>query len=175
MIIQCTKKVLDKLGILGLRVVRWCRKWNEDGQPFVPFADYDELSVSTTSVHDSSTLRQWWNGETDSVRAFIKAFKTNDDVYRDIKAENYFGEKEAEFVLSNAAKCNSALFIPPLQDFLYLSSKYYEIDENKERINIPGTVTAFNWTYRVNATMEELLADSALINKIKAIASVHKS
>ena len=173
--LSCVPPVLDKLGILGLRVVRWCRKWNEDGQPFVPFADYDELSVSTTSVHDSSTLRQWWNGETDSVRAFIKAFKTNDDVYRDIKAENYFGEKEAEFVLSNAAKCNSALFIPPLQDFLYLSSKYYEIDENKERINIPGTVTAFNWTYRVNATMEELLADSALINKIKAIASVHKS
>ncbi len=173
--LSCVPPVLKKLGILGLRVARWCRKWSEEGQPFVSFEDYDELSVTTTSVHDSSTLRQWWNGEQDSVRAFIKALKANGDVDNDIKAENYFGEKEADFVLSSCAKSASMLFVPPLQDFLYLSSKYYEMDENKERINIPGTVTPFNWTYRVNATMEELLEDSSLLGKIKAITALHKA
>ena len=172
--LSCVPPVLQKKNILGLRVVRWCRKWGEAGQPFVPFADYDTLSVSTTSVHDSSTLRQWWNTEKDAVYVFVRDFaEQNTD--SDIKAEHTFGEKEAEFVLKNAAKANSALFVPPLQDFLYLSEKYYNADENAERINIPGTVTEFNWTYRVCTAMEDLLKDKDLIKKIKAIAAAHKA
>ena len=174
--LECVPAVLAEKGILGLRVVRWCRKWREDGQPFVPLTDYDELSVSTTSVHDSSTLRQWWNTEKDAVRAFVRDFgDKSEDAENKINAENAFGEKEAEFVLSSAARAKSALFIPPLQDFLYLRSAYYSADENGERVNVPGTVTAFNWTYRVGAELEELLKDKELIKKIKSIATLHKA
>ena len=56
-----------------------------------------------------------------------------------------------------------------------MSEKYYNADENAERINIPGTVTPFNWTYRVCTAMEDLLKDKDLIKKIKAIAAAHKA
>ena len=71
--IECVPKTMDAHKILGLRVVRWCRKWSEAGQPYVPFEDYTPLSVTTTSVHDSSTLRQWWEDEKESAKAFILA------------------------------------------------------------------------------------------------------
>ena len=37
---DCVPNVLAKLDILGLRVIRWFRAWNEDGQPYVPFDKY---------------------------------------------------------------------------------------------------------------------------------------
>ena len=38
---------------------------------------------------------------------------------------------------------------------------------------MPGTVTDFNWTYRLPATLESLSKDDALIEKIKSIVAVH--
>ncbi|MBP5465160.1 MAG: 4-alpha-glucanotransferase, partial [Treponema sp.] len=65
--LACMPGVLDKVGIMSLKVVRWNREWGTDGQPYVPFGQYPEMSVCTTSVHDSPTLRQWWNNEKQSV------------------------------------------------------------------------------------------------------------
>ena len=39
-----------------------------------------------------------------------------------------------------------------------------------ERINVPGTVTQFNWTYRMPCSLEELCKNEELINKIKKIS-----
>jgi len=33
---DCVPEVLADLGILGLRVPRWAREWDEDGSPFIP-------------------------------------------------------------------------------------------------------------------------------------------
>ena len=41
----CVPKVLTELNILGLRVVRWYREWGKEGEPYVPFEEYPELSV----------------------------------------------------------------------------------------------------------------------------------
>lgn len=169
--LNCVPKVLDKKEILGLRVIRWCREWTKEGQPFVDFKDYDKLSITTTSVHDSSTLRQWWNTEKDSVRAFIYKNKATEE---DISAESRFSSKEAKFVLRHAAETNSSWFVSPLQDFLYMKDKYYVEDENEERINIPGTVSKFNWTYRLSVTIENLLKDKELIKDIKELVAIHK-
>ncbi len=57
--IDCMSKTMEKFGILGLKVVRWCRNWSEEGKPFQKFTSYKKLSLVTTGVHDSSTLRQW--------------------------------------------------------------------------------------------------------------------
>ena len=62
---DCVPRVLAKLGILGLRVTRWHRDWDKPGQPYYAFEDYPELSVCAPSVHDSSTLREWWDREAD--------------------------------------------------------------------------------------------------------------
>ena len=162
--IECVPKTMAAHNILGLRVVRWCRKWNEPGQPYVPFADYTPLSVTTTSVHDSSTIREWWETEKDSVRAFISA---NPEVFAPGTTEaTEFSPEIAEAVIKASATSASQWFIPPLQDFLYMDKSLWLEKASDERINIPGTVTEFNWTYRLPCSLEELSNNKTLIGKI---------
>ncbi len=164
--IECVPKTMESHKILGLRVVRWCRKWNEPGQPYVPFADYTPLSVTTTSVHDSSTIREWWEVEKDSVRAMVAA---NPDFFAGITGNEEFSPEAAEAILKASATSASQWFIPPLQDFLYMEKSLWLEKASDERINIPGTVTEFNWTYRLPCSLEELCENNKLIEKIKRI------
>ena len=171
--IECVPKTMKAHNILGLRVVRWCREWSEEGQPYLPFADYEPLSVTTTSVHDSSTLRQWWEDEKDSVRAFIKANSAeaaSDAGAAEALTESGFSPEIAEKVLQASSTAASLWFIPPLQDFLYMDKALWLEKAEDERINVPGTVTQFNWTYRLPCSLEELCKNEELINKIKKIS-----
>ena len=162
-------EVLKKLDILSLKVIRWTRQWDKPGQPYIPFTDYPELSVATTSVHDSSTLRQWWNQEKDSVWAFINSVECENKP----DGNSAFTPEIAEFILSSLASCKSALLINPLQDYLFLEHSFYLENEDDERINIPGSVNTFNWTYRIPVTIEEMSGNKGLLNKIKTIVETH--
>ena len=184
--ISCVPETMKKHNILGLRVVRWCRQWAEEGQPYVPFKNYEPLSVTTTSVHDSSTIREWWETEKQSVEAFIKANpaafglkedaegplfdKPENEISQGAKAiaQQDFTPELAQTILKVSSTSASQWFIPPLQDFLYMEKSFWLPKASDERINIPGTVTAFNWTYRMPCTVEELSKDDELIQKIKA-------
>ena len=64
---------LQKLGICGTKVMRWERKWDEPGKPFIPFGDYNADSMTTVSTHDSETLEQWWRGNSDDAAAYCKS------------------------------------------------------------------------------------------------------
>lgn len=164
---ECVPRVMKSLGILGLRVVRWCRVWDKEGQPYVPFEDYEPLSVCTTSVHDSSTMRNWY--ESELVRNAPNSDKVSEIKFSEKFFTKPFSPKTALEVLKDCASAESAWFIPPLQDLLYLNQKYYLEKSDDERINIPGTVTDFNWTYRIPASVEDLILDKDLIGKIKEI------
>ncbi len=163
--IACVPKTMKAHNILGLRVVRWSREWAEEGQPYVPFADYEPLSVTTTSVHDSSTIRQWWNTEKESAQAFIKA---NPEAFGEEYEE--FTPETAEKIMKLASKSASQWHISPLQDFLFMEEKYWLENADDERINIPGTVTTFNWTYRIPVSIEDLMKNKKLIEKINNVS-----
>ena len=168
---ECVPRVMKKLGILGLRVVRWCRKWDEEGQPYVPFEDYEPLSVCTTSVHDSSTMREWFNNSqftiNNSQLMEIKNEETESEISETISIVN--SQLSIVNLLSACKASKSTWFIPPLQDLLYINKKYWKENAEDERINVPGSVNPFNWTYRIPARLEELLADKELCKKIKEL------
>ena len=173
-------QVLEQLNINSLCVIRWCRSWSEPGQPFIPFAQYREQSVATTSVHDSSTLRQWWTEEKDAVRAYLNLWNDGDknplfENATPIHAEDTFSPQVAQFLLQSAADCASAWYINPLQDYLFLDQNYYLENANDERINIPGTCNTFNWTYRMPVSIQELSKNETLISKIQGIAAKHQT
>ena len=168
-------QVMGENKILRLNVVRWSRDWGKDGSPYVPFENYPELSVTTTSVHDSSTIRQWWNEEKESAEAF---FKANQKIFSEnqIDQNNFqnFNEKTARAILQAAATSASLWNIHPLQDFLYLQTQYWLPDAKEERVNIPGEVSDFNWTYRMPASVEDLSADKNLLEQIIFLAKIRK-
>jgi 4-alpha-glucanotransferase len=168
--LACLPRVLADEGILALRVVRWARKWGQkadaDGvdSPYAPFAAYPPLSVVTTSVHDSSTLREWWlteGGGADYLRCFAPP--------PGVTAAAYTPET-ARFLLTGAKSAPSALFIPPLQDLLGLTPRYTPPTPVAERINVPGTVSPTNWTYRLPVPTAELVADEELVGEIKRLS-----
>ena len=168
---ECVPRVMKKLGILGLRVVRWCRKWDEEGQPYVPFEDYEPLSVCTTSVHDSSTMREWFNNSQFTINNSQLMEIKNEETESELsKTNNLFDSQLSIVNLLSACKASkSTWFIPPLQDLLYINKKYWKENAEDERINIPGSVNPFNWTYRIPARLEDLLEDKELCKKIKEL------
>ena len=167
--LECVPQVMKKHGIFSLKVLRWCRQWEKPGQPYIPFKDYPELSVTVTSVHDSSTIRQWWQEEKDSVKSFLEFAES-----KEIKPDEEFSPETAKFILEEASMAKSLWCIHPLQDFLYLDKNYYLENAQDERINIPGTVTDFNWTYQLPATIEEISENKELCKNISEICEKHR-
>ena len=54
-----------------------------------------------------------------------------------------------------------------------MEKKYWLENPDDERINIPGTVSGFNWTYRIPALLDDIAKDENLVAKIKGIADAH--
>ena len=161
---DCVPRVLTKLKILGLRVVRWFRRWDWDGQPYVPFGEYPELSVCTPAVHDSSTMREWWEREANKEQfsGFIGV----------PSLPKVYNPGVAKTVLLKTATACSRFRVFQIQDLLHLSLKWYAADPASERINVPGTSNEFNWTYRLPATIEEIGQDKDLIRAVAELGKV---
>ena len=164
---DCVPRTLEKLGVLGLRVIRWARRWGEAGEPYIPVESYPELSVCTPSVHDSSTLREWWERE-----ANRNTFRSSFGVPN--LADDY-GPETARSLLGIAARASSRLCVFQIQDLLHLSPRYYAMDPASERVNVPGSVNNFNWTYRLPVRLGELAKDDDLSAAIATIADSRHS
>ncbi|MDR0323644.1 MAG: 4-alpha-glucanotransferase [Treponema sp.] len=161
---DCVPKVLAKLKILGLRVIRWFREWGKEGQPYIPFEEYPELSVCTPSVHDSSTIREWWEKETEQHQfsGFIGV----------PSLPKIYNPGTAKIILSKAAGAGSRFRVFQIQDLLHLSNKWYSEKPEQERINVPGTSNDFNWTYRLPAQIEEIEKDEELITAVAELSEI---
>jgi 4-alpha-glucanotransferase len=164
---DCVPKTLATLNILGLRVVRWTRDWNKDGQPYIPLEDYPELSVCTPAVHDSSTLREWWNQEADqnAFAAFIGA----------PSLPRVYNPGTARTVLHKIAGAASRFRVFQIQDLLHLSSRWYAQDPATERVNVPGTYREFNWTWRLPAKIAALAGNAEFMNGVRELSEVQSA
>lgn len=158
---DCVPRVLEELGIPGLRVPRWMRQWNKPGQPFMPLAEYSKLSACTPSVHDTSTLRGWWeleDGRAEFAATYCPTLVTVPD---------RLDAATGAMVLKALAKAPSLLFVAQLQDLLDLSDRFRSVDPSLDRVNVPGIVDAFNWTWRMVPLLETLDSDAAWVEGTK--------
>jgi 4-alpha-glucanotransferase len=161
---NCVPKVLTRLKILGLRVVRWHRRWDQNNQPYIPFEEYPELSVCTPAVHDSSTVREWWEREADQ-KQFANFIGSP-------SLPKTYNPEAAKAILFKAASARSRFRVFQIQDLLHLSAKWYAPDPASERINVPGSCNDFNWTYRLPASVGEIAKDKDLVKTIAELSKV---
>lgn len=169
---DCVPEVLSSLGILGLKVMRWERRWNEPGQPLRDLRSYPECSVAASSVHDSSTLRGWWELE-GGADIFLSEYPPERQGYPEGTSEKFRKECSCEvvlYVLTCLARSGSRILSIPIQDFLALSQDTRGVTIDSERINIPGSVSGFNWTWRLPDRIENLKKNRALILAISEVA-----
>ncbi|MFH1429171.1 MAG: 4-alpha-glucanotransferase [Candidatus Margulisiibacteriota bacterium] len=150
----CVPRVLEEMGIPGLRVLRWTRKWEETGQPFINPQDQDFISVMTTSVHDSDSMLEWWTKASQEERnAFWWQFLGwENEASKDLTPESYF------YFLQKIYQSSTIFVIKPLQDILNWSH-FFPGDPAQYKINTPGTINKNNWSVRYPFTLEELNLD----------------
>lgn len=158
---RCVPQVLRELGIHSLRVERWARNWNAPYQPYDELSAYPRLSVATTSVHDTSTLRGLWQE-----KDFDRDYFWKHHLHLEGEAPLSITPDVAKILIANILKANSLFCIPPIQDFLALSARYSPKDPESERVNTPGTVGPQNWAYKLPCSIEALSDNSALASEM---------
>ncbi len=142
----CVPEVLEELGLLGLRVERW-----GDGSGRHP-GKFPRLTVSTTSTHDTSTLRGWWQEQGWNRHEYFGWLNLPGS------CPDYLTTEVCAAILERNLNSNSLIAVFPLQDLFALHYDLRTPDPADERINVPGVESAGNWTYRMKLPIESLLA-----------------
>jgi 4-alpha-glucanotransferase len=150
---------LARIGVPGYRVLRWERHWKEPGQPFRDPSAWPALSVATTGTHDTDSMADWYEGMTAEERGALLALPQL-AALRDRGADR-FDEGVRDALLELVYRSGSDLLLLPFQDAFGM----------RERVNVPGTVTAENWTYRMPRDLSGLHADAGSRERLHALAA----
>lgn len=165
---SCVPTVLNKLNILSLRIERWARNWNAPYSPYYDMDEYPRLSVCTTSCHDTSSLRGLWK-ESDFDKNMYWSH-----AHLPGSAPEEVTPTVARTILTHVFSSNSLFCILPAQDYFALSASLSQVDPEKERVNVPGTVGGANWCYRLPCSVDELMDYSSLSSDIRKLVDVRK-
>ncbi len=156
--------VLASLQILGLRIPRWARLWGEEGQPYVPVDEYPYLTVCAPSVHDTTTMREWWESEPTRQQFW-------DSVGLEGDCSETYDVETARTITRALLATSSAICVFPLQDLFALSEALRAADPSAERVNVPGTYNNINWTYRISLCVEELFAHTDWVQLVGSLVA----
>ncbi|MCB1067590.1 MAG: 4-alpha-glucanotransferase, partial [Simkania sp.] len=147
------KHCLAKLGIPGTKIIRWERK-EDKKRSFIPYDEYPRLSMTSVSTHDTEPLALWWQVQKDEAKAFaeFKGWSYSPTLSFDQHRE----------ILRDSHQTPSLFHINLLQDYLSLFPELVWENLKDEQINIPGTTSPFNWTYRFRPSVEEIVSHEGL-------------
>ncbi|NLZ95435.1 MAG: hypothetical protein GX921_06385, partial [Bacteroidales bacterium] len=160
MVPDCVDWVMDELRILTLEIQRMPKERN------VLFADLNRLpylSVNTTSTHDMSTIRGWWIEDRETTQKYY-----NNMLGREGEAPEECTTGICEQIISQHLSSNSMWSILPWQDWLSIDENLRRENPEEERINVPSNPKNY-WRYRMHMTLEELLKEKNLNERIKML------
>ena len=164
MVPACVPWVMEALKILTLEI---------QTMPKNPQYSFGHLwenpyrSVATISTHDMATLRGWWEADWEVAQRFY-----NEALYHDGPAPHPMPGWLAEQVVSRHLECPSMLCLLSFQDWLGLDEKRRYPDPDYERINVPANPRHY-WRYRMHMSVEQLMADTALNEKIRGLIKTY--
>lgn len=140
--------VMRMLNILSLEIQRMPKNPRiEFGHP----ADAPYLSVTTTSTHDMSTIRGWWEEERSRTERFYKKILGHNDI------PPYFAEPwVCQEIVQQHLHSPAMWTIFPIQDLLAMDGSLRWDQTDKERINVPSD-PEHKWQYRMVLSVEELI------------------
>lgn len=154
---------ITRLGIPGYKVLRWEREWNEPGQPFRNPREFPPLSVATTGTHDTDPLAIWWETAQPDERC---AFAQLPDIAalfgrgRDPGTAPFTPELR-DVILELLFASGSDLLLVPLSDVFGW----------RDRINIPATVSADNWSYKLPWPVDRLTEQPEAVERSRALVA----
>ena len=141
--------VMRELGMLGLNIQRMpSNPATEFGHP----NDAPYLSVVTTSSHDMSTIRGWWQEDRVRTQRFYETILGH---WRAV-APFYCEPWVAREILVQHLHSPAMWAIFPLQDLLAMDGHLRRANPDDEQINVPSNPEHF-WKYRLHLPLEELV------------------
>lgn len=164
MIPQCVPWVMDELGILTLEIQTMPKKG------WVQFANLWEnpyRSVATISTHDMPTMRQWWDEYRETAQQYY-----NQMLYHEGQAQHPMTGAVAEEIVSRHLESPSMLCLLSLQDWLAIDEQVRNPHVEDERINVPSNPRHY-WRWRMHLTIEQLMGNTALNEKIRGLVKSH--
>jgi len=161
MVPKCVAPVMNNLRILGLRIQRMT---DDPKKEFYHPREYDYLTVCTPSVHDTSTLRGWWEEDYDTSQRFYNRILGEHG-----KAPKFCESYVTHKIIKQHLDSRSMWSVFPIQDLFGLNYTYFAgRDPNEERINIPA-IPEHYWKYRMHVNVEDLLHDKEFSEQIKSL------
>jgi 4-alpha-glucanotransferase len=160
MIPDSVHEVMNRLHILSLELERAPKTqgWEFAGLQQLPYG-----SVCTTSTHDMSPLRNWWEEDRERTQRYYQFV-----LHGEGTAPAECTPELAAQILSNHLNAPAMLTIIPLQDWLAMSDTLRRTHPERERINIPADPHHY-WRYRMHLTLETLLNATGFNRKIRTM------
>jgi 4-alpha-glucanotransferase len=147
MIPDCVPQAMKELGILSLEIQRMPKN------PTIQFAhpaDAPYLSVCTTSTHDMSTIRGWWEEN----RAKTQLFHNQE--LGNLGQAPYYAEPWICQQIITQHLYSPAMWVTlPIQDLIAMDSDFRWKKTQAEQINYPANVR-HKWRFRMKQSIEEL-------------------
>lgn len=160
MLPDCVAAVLDQLRILTLEI-QWMPK--QQGFEFAHLGGYPYRSVATISTHDMPPLRLWWEESAERTQRYYVSM-----LQKQGRAPEHLPAHLAEEIIARHLYSPSMLCILALQDWLAMDSELRGKQPRDERINVPSD--PYNrWKYRMNLTIEELMAADRYNQKLRTM------
>lgn len=135
---------LTRLGVPGLKVMRWEREWNAANQPFRDPAAYPSVSVATSGTHDTETMAEWWDNAEKSERG--QAAELPRLRAAGITADAPYSATVRDALLETLFAAGSDLLLLPIQDVFGW----------RDRINTPAVVSDENWSWQLPWRVDDL-------------------
>ncbi|HKO93151.1 MAG TPA: 4-alpha-glucanotransferase, partial [Polyangiaceae bacterium] len=143
---------LEKLGVAGYRVLRW----EKDEEDYRDPASWPAVSVCTNATHDTDTTADWYDALSREEREKLRTIPA----LAALEPDQPFDAHARDLILRALYAAPSTLALVLLQDAL----------GTRERINTPGTVDPANWAYRMQQSVDELLADQENSQRLAQLA-----
>lgn len=162
MIPESVPEVMDKLQVLSLEIERMPKTANRE---FTDMFNLPYLSVCTTSTHDMSPIRNWWQEDREKIQRYY-----NQVLQRQGVAPEQCSAELATQIVGNHLAAPSMLAILPIQDWFAMDDTIKKAEIESERINIPADPNHY-WRYRMHITLEDLMKANTLNEKIITLIS----
>lgn len=148
MVPQCVPEVMKELEILSLEIQR---------MPKAMYVEFENLNtipkecVCTTSTHDMSTMRQWWEEERESIQRYF-----SNELHQYGTAPQFCESWICQQIIENHLKSPAYWVILPIQDWMATDNQVRWKETFNERINDPSNPDNY-WHYRMHLKIEELI------------------
>ena len=163
MIAPCVPEVMARLNILSLEMPRMPKT---PGEEYADPASFPYFSVCTTSSHDMSPLRMWWEEYYEPTAHYYYNV-----LHRDGNVPPELPSDCARQILEQALSAPSMLCILPLQDWLATSDSLRHPDVKAERINDPANSKHY-WRYRMHIPIEKMAADVFFCQTVRELVTL---